>query len=494
MSANNNNNTLRSANVTENDVPIYHMPLTVRKHLCGHLDELKVWMQLAEEMHLRPSEIQDIKTKQLGSGKSPSNELLLIWGHKYDHSVTELFNLLHRLKLFPAMRILKQLVSRQHQLKIPPSAPAFSKIMTNNLNPAGNNDDQMSQKQDSTTSGVSNSNDTSDNNNNNWRSRSRLQADRNERLSLVTDSSVQKYASCLLEINYFELCDATNNWDEKFILGKGGFGTVFRGYWKHTEVAIKQIHYRGTDGRENIKIQIQQSLNELKYLNACRHDNILPLYGFSIKGEKPCLVYQLMKGGSLEQRLNSKKMTPLTWEQRISICLGSARGINFLHTFRNKPLIHGDIKPANVLLDQCLQPKIGDFGLAREGPNDINSAVEVTQVFGTRPYLPPEFLNSRKLSTKVDTYSFGVVLLEVFTGMRVYDSHRREQLLTKHIMSQTCKIEELIDKRIPLLPGQEEMCKRSIELSLKCIAKSPQDRPEMEDVLKTIYTYHVHFT
>ncbi|KAI9578185.1 serine/threonine-protein kinase pelle-like [Glossina fuscipes fuscipes] len=69
-------------------------------------------MQLAEEMHLRPSEIQDIKIKQLGSGKSPSNELLLIWGHKYDHSVTELFNLLHRLKLFPAMRILKQLVGQ----------------------------------------------------------------------------------------------------------------------------------------------------------------------------------------------------------------------------------------------------------------------------------------------------------------------------------------------------------------------------------------------
>lgn len=223
------------------------------------------------------------------------------------------------------MRILKQLVSRQHQLKIPPSAPAFSKIMTNNLNPAGNNNDEISQKQDSTTSGVSNSNTTSDNNN--WRSRSGLQANKHERSSLIADSSVQKYASCLLEINYFELCDATNNWDEKFILGKGGFGTVFRGYWKHTEVAIKQIHYRGTDGRENIKIQIQQSLNELKYLNACRHDNILPLYGFSIKGEKPCLVYQLMKGGSLEQRLNSKKVTPLTWEQRIAICLGSARYI-----------------------------------------------------------------------------------------------------------------------------------------------------------------------
>uniref|UniRef100_A0A1A9UWU1 Protein kinase domain-containing protein n=1 Tax=Glossina austeni TaxID=7395 RepID=A0A1A9UWU1_GLOAU len=103
----------------------------------------------------------------------------------------------------------------------------------------------------------------------------------------------------------------------------------------------------------------------------------------------------------------------------------SFKGINFLHTFRNKPLIHGDIKPANVLLDQCLQPKIGDFGLAREGPNDINSAVEVTQ----------EYIQFRCRATG-----------------GIY--------------------------RVPLLPGREEMRKRSIELSLKCIAKSSQDRPE----------------
>uniref|UniRef100_A0A1A9WJS4 non-specific serine/threonine protein kinase n=1 Tax=Glossina brevipalpis TaxID=37001 RepID=A0A1A9WJS4_9MUSC len=478
MSANNNMPRPDSISFAENEVKIYDMPVKVRKHLCGHLDELNVWLQLAEEMHLSPSDVQSIKSKQL-NGDSPSNALLLIWGHNYDHSVTELFILLHRLKLFPAMRILRQLVSRKHQMRIPPSTPAFSKIMENTH--SHHNDHQISEKQDSTTSGVSNSNTTTDNNN--WRSRSQLHSNQNE-YSLINDSSVQKYASCLLEINYSELGIATNNWDKRCILGKGGFGTVFRGYWKHTEVAIKQIHYCGADGRENIKIQIQQSLNELKYLNACRHDNILPLYGFSIKGEKPCLVYQLMKGGSLEQRLNPKNLTsisPLTWEQRIAICLGSARGINFLHTFRNKPLIHGDIKPANVLLDQCLQPKIGDFGLAREGPNDIKSVVEVTQVFGTRPYLPPEFLNSRKLSTKVDTYSFGVVLLEVFTGMRVYDNNRPQPLLTKHIMSQSCKMEELLDKRVPLLPGQEEICKRSIELSLKCIAKNPQDRPEMEE-------------
>lgn len=139
--------------------------------------------------------------------------------------------------------------------------------------------------------------------------------------------NVEKYISGVPEIDYQELAQATNNWNSKQILGKGGFGVVFWGYWKHTEVAIKQIHYRKANSSLDAeRIQLQQSLNELHHLNCCRHDNILPLYGFSISGEHPCLVYQLMKGGSLEKRLypKSSKML-LNYEQRLSIALGTAR-------------------------------------------------------------------------------------------------------------------------------------------------------------------------
>lgn len=110
-------------------------------------------------------------------------------------------------------------------------------------------------------------------------------------------------------------------------------------------------------------------MKEIKILNSRTHENILPLYAYSFGGEAPCLVYQLMKNGSLEDRLLLRQKTkPLTWMQRHEIAKGIARGLQYLHTIGEKPLIHGDIKSANILLDKNFEPRIGDFGLAREGP------------------------------------------------------------------------------------------------------------------------------
>lgn len=141
-------------------------------------------------------------------------------------------------------------------------------------------------------------------------------------------SSVQRAAQSLLEIDYDELVEATGNWSPENKLGHGGFGEVFKGEFKNTDVAIKAMNYKHKHSNKR-QVHLQQSYNELKYLNTLRHDNILALYGYSINGEKPCLVYQLMKGGSLDSRLrarNSKPPTPpLTWQQRLSISLGTAK-------------------------------------------------------------------------------------------------------------------------------------------------------------------------
>ena len=119
-------------------------------------------------------------------------------------------------------------------------------------------------------------------------------------------------------------------------------------------------------------------MGELRILNAVRHDNILPLYGYSLGGDFPCLVYQFMPNGSLEDRLLCRQaVQPLTWEQRLNVARGTARGLQFLHTMSDKPLIHGDIKSANILLDKNFEPKIGDFGLAREGPQTHYTHIKV---------------------------------------------------------------------------------------------------------------------
>lgn len=109
------------------------------------------------------------------------------------------------------------------------------------------------------------------------------------------------------------------------------------------------------------------------------------------------------------------------------------RGLQFLHTFNVRPLIHGDIKPANILLDSCSQPKIGDFGLAREG--SVENDKMVSRVYGTKPYLPWEFLSYRQLSTKVDTFSFGIVLLELATGLPAYN-RKTDTYLSRYVHSQ----------------------------------------------------------
>ncbi|RZF45921.1 hypothetical protein LSTR_LSTR008298 [Laodelphax striatellus] len=288
-------------------------------------------------------------------------------------------------------------------------------------------------------------------------------------------------------INYQELEAATNNWDKAKILGKGGFGTVYRGTWKNTQVAIKRLMLqKDATAEELVETQRQQSSKELKYLSSFRHDNILPLYGYSVGGEAPCLVYQFLPNGSLEDRLRCRNNTkPLVWAQRLNIAIGTARGLNYLHSVFDKPLIHGDIKSANILLDQNFEPKIGDFGLAREGPMQQYTHMKVSKVYGTRPYLPEEFLRARKFSVKVDIFSFGVVLFEIATGLRAYDEHRQEKYLYNHVR-------ELGDEALHVLVDGRADADTShtatglMQLGKCCVHQRPGNRPLMPDVLQQL--------
>ncbi|XP_039495408.1 serine/threonine-protein kinase pelle [Drosophila santomea] len=476
-----NGNRTRSRSHLDNTMSIRLLPLTVRSQLCAHLDALDVWQQMATAVKLYPDQVEQI-ISQKQRGRSAANEFLNIWGGQYNHTMQTLFALFKKLKLHNAMRLIKDYVSEDLHKYIPRSVPTISELRAA---------PDSSVKLDNgppfpSSSGVSNSN-------NNSTSTAATEAIPSlESLGNIHISTVQRAAESLLEIDYAELENATDGWSPQNRLGQGGFGDVYRGRWKQLDVAIKVMNYRSPNIDQK-KVELQQSHNELRYLNSIRHDNIVALYGYSVKGAKPCLVYQLMKGGSLEARLRAHKaqnpQPALTWQQRFSISLGTARGIYFLHTARGAPLIHGDIKPANILLDQCMQPKIGDFGLVREGPKSLDAVVAVNKVFGTKIYLPPEFLNFKQLSTGLDVYSFGIVLLEVFTGRQVTDrvpeNETKKNLLDYVKQQWRQNRKELLEKHLAAPMGKElDMCMCAIETGLHCTALDPQDRPSMDAVLK----------
>lgn len=219
-------------------------------------------------------------------------------------------------------------------------------------------------------------------------------------------------------IPYKHLEKATANWSPENALGSGGFGTVFEAELKRTKVAVKRIQ------SYNANVQKEQSFNERCVLNACRHKNILTLMAYSNDGEFPCLVYEFMAGGSLFHRLMPSFLKrDLSFDQCVKIALGTALGLHYLHTFRPKPYIHGDIKPGNILLTEDRTPKIGEFGTVREGPIGYMKLPKEERG-GTKPYQPKNFSKDGIYSTTVDTYSFGLVLYEMFTEKRVAEMDR----------------------------------------------------------------------
>ncbi|KAL6433339.1 hypothetical protein ACFW04_006478 [Cataglyphis niger] len=420
----------------------------------------------------------DVLTIQsLRKEKNPTDELLTLWGH-HNHTIVELFVLLSRMQHYQSMKISRKQLIHKNTKDL--------KIGTQNFN-------QRASPQQSVDKILNQPLTISPSNSNNLLVASPgaaavfLPSSQNTGSNgkKINESPLPKTETTLPHASFSELAIATNGWNPHNILGKGGFGTVYRGTWKNTDVAIKKIRQKGPDSDESYILQLQQSLKEIKILNSRAHENILPLYAYSFGGEAPCLVYQLMKNGSLEDRLLLRQKTkPLTWIQRHEIAKGIARGLQYLHIIGEKPLIHGDIKSANILLDKNFEPKIGDFGLAREGPE--RDSMKISKIHGTRPYLPEEFLFDKKLSTKIDTYSYGIVLFEMATGLRAYDDSRPEKKFLRDLIDawEDKDLFLLIDKKAG--EKDKQVYKNLISLGKWCANRLAQNRPEMELVFRKL--------
>ncbi|PIA59358.1 hypothetical protein AQUCO_00400327v1 [Aquilegia coerulea] len=209
---------------------------------------------------------------------------------------------------------------------------------------------------------------------------------------------------------YKVLRSATGNFNPVNQLGRGGFGVVYKGVLKDgTQVAVKTLSANSAQGT-------REFLTEIKMISSVQHPNLVQLIGCCIEGRDRMLVYEYMDNNSLASALlgpRSNRMV-LDWSKRVAICVGTAQGLAFLHEEAKPHIVHRDIKASNILLDKDLNPKIGDFGLAKLFPDNVTHVS--TRVAGTMGYLAPEYALLGQLTRKADIYSFGVLLLEIISG------------------------------------------------------------------------------
>ncbi|KAL3538615.1 hypothetical protein ACH5RR_001981 [Cinchona calisaya] len=283
-----------------------------------------------------------------------------------------------------------------------------------------------------------------------------------------------------------ELQVATDNFSNKNILGRGGFGKVYKGRLADGSlVAVKRLKEERTQGGE---LQFQ---TEVEMISLAVHRNLLRLRGFCMTPTERLLVYPLMFNGSVASCLRERPETqsPLDWPIRKRIALGSARGLAYLHDHCDPKIIHRDVKAANILLDEEFEAVVGDFGLAKL--MDYKDTHVTTAVRGTIGHIAPEYLSTGKSSEKTDVFGYGVMLLELITGQRAFDLARLanddDVMLLDWVkgLLREKKLETLVDADLQGNYVEAEV-EQLIQVALLCTQSSPTERPKMSEVVRML--------
>ncbi|KAK1291784.1 putative LRR receptor-like serine/threonine-protein kinase [Acorus calamus] len=281
-----------------------------------------------------------------------------------------------------------------------------------------------------------------------------------------------------------EMLTATDGFSEKNVLGRGGFGIVYRGrLGDGTVVAVKRLkEVGGVVGEKQFK-------TEMEMISLAVHRNLLRLIGYCVSTNERLLVYPFMANGSVASRLRAKP--PLEWTTRKKIALGAARGLQYLHEQCDPKIIHRDVKAANVLLDDLCEASVGDFGLAKlldHGESHVTTAVR-----GTVGHIAPEYLSTGQSSDKTDVFGFGILLLELVSGLRALDFGKSANPKFPMLdwvgkVWQERKLDLLVDK--DLRPGSNNYDRievgEMVQVALLCTQYLPSHRPKMSEVVRML--------
>ncbi|CAA7026498.1 unnamed protein product [Microthlaspi erraticum] len=279
-----------------------------------------------------------------------------------------------------------------------------------------------------------------------------------------------------LLFTFADVVKMTNNFGR--VLGKGGFGTVYHGYYNNLQVAVKLLSETSAQG-------IKEFRSEVEVLGRVHHVNLTALIGYFHNAEKMGLVYEFMANGNMADHLAGKYDHTLSWTQRLQIALDAAQGLEYLHCGCKPAIVHRDVKTSNILLNDRNRAKLADFGLSRSFQTDSRSNVS-TLVAGTPGYLDPLCFKTNGLNHKSDIYSFGVVLLEMITGKNAIDESQTERVHVSDwvvsILKSTNDVSNVVDSKLAKDFDPNSVWK-IVELALASVSLNVSERPDMKQIV-----------
>ncbi|XP_059651353.1 probable serine/threonine-protein kinase At1g01540 [Cornus florida] len=277
-----------------------------------------------------------------------------------------------------------------------------------------------------------------------------------------------------------ELEAATNGLSDENVIGEGGYGIVYQGILAdNTRVAVKNLLNNRGQAEKEFKVEVE-------VIGRVRHKNLVRLLGYCVEGAYRMLVYEYVDNGNLDQWLHGDvgEVSPLTWDIRMNVILGTAKGLAYLHEGLEPKVVHRDVKSSNILLDQQWNPKVSDFGLAKLLYSERSYVT--TRVMGTFGYVAPEYACTGMLNEKSDVYSFGILIMEIISGRNPVDYSRPQGEVNLVDWLKTMvgnrKSEEVVDPKLPEMPASKAL-KRVLLVALRCVDPDALKRPKMGHVI-----------